>query len=145
MGAEREIRATHEEVVGFVQKLRDIHASLGDSEIRTMLEGVLGTTRGEVGGYGMYKRSGSPRGAGTISCRMARGPGRGVHGRLPVDALGSALDGGAGAQAVVWFWFSKPGFSILPLRRLLTYERVTKPLVASWRSCPSHLLPSGRR
>ncbi len=66
MGAEREIRATHEEVVGFVQKLRDIHASLGDSE-QAMLEGVLDTTRGEVGGYGMYKRSRSPRGAGTIS------------------------------------------------------------------------------
>ena len=57
MGAEQEIRATHDEVVAFVQKLRDFHASLGDSE-QAMLESVLDTTRGEVGGYGMYKRSG---------------------------------------------------------------------------------------
>jgi hypothetical protein len=57
MGAEQEIRATHEKVVGFVQKLRDFHASLGDSE-QAMLESVLDTTRGEVGGYGMYERSG---------------------------------------------------------------------------------------
>jgi hypothetical protein len=57
MAAEQEIRATHEEVVGFVRKLRDFHGSLGDSE-QAMLESVLETTRGEVGGYGMYKRSG---------------------------------------------------------------------------------------
>jgi len=57
MGADREIRATHDEVLGFVQKLRDFHASLGDSE-QAMLESVLDTTRGEVGGYGMYERSG---------------------------------------------------------------------------------------
>jgi hypothetical protein len=55
--AEQEIRATHEEVVGFVHKLRDFHSSLSDSE-QAMLESVLDTTRGEVGGYGMYKRSG---------------------------------------------------------------------------------------
>ncbi len=40
MGAEQEIRATHEKVVGFVQKLRDFHAPLGDSE-QAMLESVL--------------------------------------------------------------------------------------------------------
>jgi hypothetical protein len=55
--AEQEISATHDEVVGFVHKLRDFHSSLGDSE-QAMLESVLDTTRGEVGGYGMYKRSG---------------------------------------------------------------------------------------
>jgi hypothetical protein len=57
MAPEQEVRATHEEVVGFVRKLRDFHASLDDSE-QAMLESVLDTTRGEVGGYGMYKRSG---------------------------------------------------------------------------------------
>ncbi len=53
----QEIRATHEEVVGFVRKLRDFHGSLGDSE-QAMLECILDTTRGEVGGYGMYERTG---------------------------------------------------------------------------------------
>jgi hypothetical protein len=55
--ADQEIEATHEEVVGFVRKLRDSHSSLGDSE-QAMMESILDTTRGEVGGYGMYKRSG---------------------------------------------------------------------------------------
>ncbi len=55
--AEQEIRATHEEVVSFVHKLGDFHGSLSDSE-QAMLESVLDTTRGEVGGYGVYKRSG---------------------------------------------------------------------------------------
>jgi hypothetical protein len=57
MAAEQETRATHEEVVGFVRKLKDFHGSLGDSE-QAMLESMLDTTRGEVGGYGMYRRSG---------------------------------------------------------------------------------------
>jgi len=55
--AEQGISATHEEVVGFVTKLRDFHSSLSDSE-QAMLESVLDTTRGEVSGYGMYERSG---------------------------------------------------------------------------------------
>ena len=41
----------------YVQKLRDFHGSLGDSE-QAMLESILDTARGELGGYGMYKRSG---------------------------------------------------------------------------------------
>ena len=57
MAAEQEIRATHEEVEAFVRKLTDFHGSLGDSE-QAMLESVLDTTRGEVGGYGIYKHSG---------------------------------------------------------------------------------------
>ena len=56
MAAEQENRATHEEVEAFVQKLKDFHGSLSDSE-QAMLESVLDTTRGEVGGYGKYKRS----------------------------------------------------------------------------------------
>ena len=35
--AEQQIKATHEEVGGFVHKLRDFHGSLGDSE-QAMLE-----------------------------------------------------------------------------------------------------------
>jgi hypothetical protein len=35
--AEQEIRASHEEVEGFVEKLRDFHLSLGESE-QAMLE-----------------------------------------------------------------------------------------------------------
>jgi len=54
---QKDIRATHEEVEGFVRKLRDFHASLSDSE-QAMLESVLDTTRGEVSGYGRYRRSG---------------------------------------------------------------------------------------
>jgi len=57
MAAEQEMSATHEEVEGFVRKLREFYASLGESE-QAMLESILDTTRGEVGGYGMYKRSG---------------------------------------------------------------------------------------
>ncbi len=57
MAAEQQIRATHEEVVGFVRKLRDFHGSLSNSE-QAMLESILDTTRGEAGGYGMYKRAG---------------------------------------------------------------------------------------
>jgi hypothetical protein len=55
--AEQGISVTREEVVGFVTKLRDFHSSLSDSE-QAILERVLDTTRGEVGGYGMYERSG---------------------------------------------------------------------------------------
>src|SRR5215210_3071079 len=40
---------------------------------------------------------------------------------------------------------SQPGFSILPLRIMLTYERVTTPPVASWSCWPFHRVPSGRR
>jgi hypothetical protein len=57
MAAEQQIRATHEEVEAFVQKLRDFHGSLSDSE-QAMLESILDTTRGEVGGYGSYRCSG---------------------------------------------------------------------------------------
>jgi len=52
MAAEQQIRATHEEVEAFVQKLRGFHGSLSDSE-QAMLESILDTTRGEVGGAGL--------------------------------------------------------------------------------------------
>jgi hypothetical protein len=88
--AEQGIEATHEEVVVFVRKFRDFHSSLGDSE-QAMMESILDTTRGEVGGYGMYKRSGIIEETwddlvGWPSW-MARGSRRGVYPGLPVDAL----------------------------------------------------------
>ena len=51
MAAEVEVRASHEEVEGFVVKLRDFHGSLdesGQAMLVTILEGAQG---GETGGY----------------------------------------------------------------------------------------------
>jgi len=54
--AEQEIRATHEEVEGFVAKLRGFHGSLSESE-QAMLETVLESAQGaETGGYAMRVR-----------------------------------------------------------------------------------------
>jgi hypothetical protein len=56
MADEQQIRATHQEVEGFVQKLRDFHTSLSESE-RAMLETVLeGAQGGETGGYAIRVR-----------------------------------------------------------------------------------------
>jgi hypothetical protein len=59
--SEQEIRANHQEVEGFVQKLRAFHSSLEESE-RTMLETVLQSAQsGDTGGYGMRRtRYGDP-------------------------------------------------------------------------------------
>jgi hypothetical protein len=47
-----EVRASHEEVEGFMHKLRAFHASLGESE-QAMLGTVLdAAVAGETGGYG---------------------------------------------------------------------------------------------
>ncbi len=49
--AEQEVRATHEEVEGFVAKLRDFHRSLSEPE-QAMLETVLESAQGgDTGGY----------------------------------------------------------------------------------------------
>ncbi len=46
-----EVRASHEEVEGFVTKLKDFHSSLDESG-RAMLGTVLeGAQQGETGGY----------------------------------------------------------------------------------------------
>ena len=51
----QEIRASHEEVEGFVMKLREFHGSLGEGE-RAMLGTILeGAQQGETGGYGFKK------------------------------------------------------------------------------------------
>jgi hypothetical protein len=61
--ADQEIRTTHQEVEGFVGKLRDFHGSLSESE-RAMLETVLeGAQDEETGGYGI-KRGFSSQGSG---------------------------------------------------------------------------------
>ena len=48
-----EVRATHEEVEAFVDKLKDFHSSLeesGQAMLGTILEGAQG---GDTGGYAM--------------------------------------------------------------------------------------------
>ncbi len=51
-----EVRASHEEVEGFVMKLREFHGSLGEAE-RAMLGTILeGAQAGETGGFGFSAR-----------------------------------------------------------------------------------------
>jgi len=56
MTEEPEVRASRDEVEGFVSKLRDFHGSLGESE-QAMLDTVLDSAQGETGGYAR-RRSG---------------------------------------------------------------------------------------
>ena len=53
--AEHEIRVSHEEVEGFVAKLRDFHGSL-DPAGQAMLETILASAQGETGGYARIRR-----------------------------------------------------------------------------------------
>ena len=63
MSEEQEVRATHQEVEGFVAKLREFHGSLAESE-QAMLETVLESAQGgETGGYSV-KRTFSSQGGG---------------------------------------------------------------------------------
>ena len=58
----------------------------------------------------------------------------------------NSTSGGKPIAFAIALSISKPGFSILPSCAALdTYERVTTPPLASSRSRPPHLLPSGRR
>ena len=51
MAEKNEVRASHEEVEGFVGKLKEFYGSLNESE-RAMFETVLdGAVAGETGGY----------------------------------------------------------------------------------------------
>ena len=51
MTEQGEVRASHEEVEGFVMKLKEFHGSLEESE-RAMLGTILeGAQQGETGGY----------------------------------------------------------------------------------------------
>jgi hypothetical protein len=55
MTEEQEVRASREEVEGFVSKLKNFHDSLGESE-QAMLDTVLDSAQGETGGYRRHKR-----------------------------------------------------------------------------------------
>jgi hypothetical protein len=60
--AEQQIRATHEEVKGFVEKLRDFHGSLEESE-RAMLETIVQSAQSQdTGAYGFRARFSSQGG-----------------------------------------------------------------------------------
>jgi hypothetical protein len=61
--AEQEIRASHEEVEGFVEKLREFHGSLGETE-QAMLETVLQSAQSEDTGAYALKRGFSSQGGG---------------------------------------------------------------------------------
>jgi hypothetical protein len=63
MSEEQEIRASHEEVEGFVGKLRDFHGSLGESE-QAMLETIVQSAQSQdTGGY-VVRRGFSSQGGG---------------------------------------------------------------------------------
>jgi hypothetical protein len=57
MTEEQEVRASREEVEGFISKLKDFHGSLSESE-QAMLDTILDSAQGETGGYGRYKGRG---------------------------------------------------------------------------------------
>jgi hypothetical protein len=61
--ANQEIRASHEEVEGFVEKLRDFHGSLDESE-QAMLETIVESAQGQdTGAYAMRVRWSSQGGS----------------------------------------------------------------------------------
>jgi hypothetical protein len=63
MSEGQEIRASHEEVEGFVEKLRDFHGSLEESE-QAMLETIVQNAQSQdTGGY-VVKRGFSSQGGG---------------------------------------------------------------------------------
>ena len=55
MTEEQEVRASREEVEGFVSKLKDFHGSLSESE-QAMLDTILDSAPGETGGYRRRRR-----------------------------------------------------------------------------------------
>jgi hypothetical protein len=55
MTEEQEVRASREEVEGFVSKLKDFHDSLSESE-QAMLDTVLDSAQSETGGYRRHRR-----------------------------------------------------------------------------------------
>jgi hypothetical protein len=57
MTEEQEVRATREEVEGFVAKLKDFRGSLSESE-QAILDTILDSAQGETGGYRRIKRRG---------------------------------------------------------------------------------------
>ena len=71
MAEQEEVRVTHEEVEGFVAKLKDFHRSLSESE-QVMLETVLeGAQEGDTGGY-IWALSGAGGASGATGCSIKR-------------------------------------------------------------------------
>lgn len=69
----QEIRASHEEVEGFVMKLREFHGSLGEGE-RAMLGTILeGAQQGETGGYFVKRTRYEGKDEGSSSESQAEG------------------------------------------------------------------------
>ena len=60
--ADQEIRATHQEVEGFVEKLRDFHGSLGESE-QAILQTIVESAQSQDTGAYTVKRSFSIQGS----------------------------------------------------------------------------------
>ncbi len=61
MAAEVEVRASHEEVEGFVVKLRDFHGSLDESGQAMLVTILEGAQAGDTGSYGIrFRRYGDP-------------------------------------------------------------------------------------
>ncbi len=61
MAAENEVRASHEEVEGFVAKLREFHGSLSASEQAMLVSILEGAQTRETGGYAKrFHRYGDP-------------------------------------------------------------------------------------
>ena len=66
MTEEREIRASHEEVEGFVGKLREFHNSLSESEQAMLMSVLEGAQSGDTGAYGFRpRRYGDPEEGGS--------------------------------------------------------------------------------
>jgi hypothetical protein len=66
MADEQEIRGSHEEVEGFVAKLRDFHGSLGESE-QAMLETIVESAQSQdTGAYAMRIKFSARAEAGRI-------------------------------------------------------------------------------
>jgi hypothetical protein len=63
MADEQQIRATHEEVEGFVEKLRDFHGSLEEGE-QAMLETIVQSAQGQDTGAYSIRRGFSSQGGG---------------------------------------------------------------------------------
>jgi hypothetical protein len=55
MTEEQEVRASREEVEGFVSKLKEFRGSLGESE-QAMLDTILYSAQGETGSYRIRRR-----------------------------------------------------------------------------------------
>jgi hypothetical protein len=50
MAAQGEVRASHEEVEGFIGTLMDLHGSLSESK-QAMMDTILECAQGDTGGY----------------------------------------------------------------------------------------------